>query len=389
LTSVIIMKMALVTTQFLPMYGGVTGYVSDVCRYLIKKYGYDITFFMPKYNTKWKSEEIVGDFHIRRLKAVNMMRGYWVVPGLKLSLEKERFDVIHSHHYGYYPATAAFSASRSMNIPHVFTPSFHPPVYNWKRKFLFYLYHYTQGKRILVNSEAVLPHTETEKNLLLKYGAKKSNMFVVPNDVRTKNFRPVKAKKSRKFKKNVVMFGPSLTEERGVFVAVMLAREILSERNDTTFVFLGGKNKDVIKKANGCNYTGFEGASKDIMKNVVFLPYLDEKELVRMLNIANVFIMPSRYEAFSRISAEAEACGTPVVTTRVGALPEVVINNKTGFTVDYGNWSRMKERINFLLDNPRATKRMGKAARRHVVKKYDIKIVAEKHRAVYEQVLRK
>lgn len=64
--------------------------------------------------------------------------------------------------------------------------------------------------------------------------------------------------------------------------------------------------------------------SLGLEKEVVFPGYIEDDDLPAVYNIADVFVFPSLYEGFGLPVLEAMACGTPVVTSNVSALPEVV-----------------------------------------------------------------
>jgi len=64
------------------------------------------------------------------------------------------------------------------------------------------------------------------------------------------------------------------------------------------------------------------------------------------------------------------ACGTPVVATQCGALPEVVQDGVTGFLVPPGNANALWEKIRFLLDRPERASAMGSAGRERVLREF-------------------
>ena len=92
------------------------------------------------------------------------------------------------------------------------------------------------------------------------------------------------------------------------------------------------------------------------------------------------------YEAFGRVIAEAQACETPVVATKVGGIPEIVENGKTGFLVNYGEWDKLKERLEELLDDEKLRRKMGKAGRKRMIKKFSKSVVVNKLDRIYKSL---
>ncbi|MDQ0031031.1 D-inositol-3-phosphate glycosyltransferase [Arthrobacter bambusae] len=80
---------------------------------------------------------------------------------------------------------------------------------------------------------------------------------------------------------------------------------------------------------------------------------------------ADVVVMPSFSESFGLVALEAQACGTPVVATKVGGLSRAVADGRTGILVDGHNPSRWADVIEALYDDPRTREDMGRAAAVH------------------------
>ena len=84
-----------------------------------------------------------------------------------------------------------------------------------------------------------------------------------------------------------------------------------------------------------------------------------------LLNGATLVVMPSRWqEPFGLVALEAAQMGRPIVATRVGALPEIVVEGETGLLVDNENSGALAAAIASLLERPEHAVRMGEAARR-------------------------
>ena len=118
--------------------------------------------------------------------------------------------------------------------------------------------------------------------------------------------------------------------------------------------------------------------------NFSFLKNLSPSELAEQYNSIDIIVSPTYYESFGCVLAEAGMCGTPVVSTKVGGVPETVRNG--GLLSDYGNWKKMKENIEMLIDDTKLRKKLGRNAINHT-KLFRDDMVAEKVYKVYRKVL--
>ncbi|MGY1751447.1 glycogen synthase [Modestobacter sp. SYSU DS0511] len=118
------------------------------------------------------------------------------------------------------------------------------------------------------------------------------------------------------------------------------------------------------------------------------------EQLVPLITGATVFVVPSVYEPLGIVNLEAAACGTAVVASAVGGIPEVVDDGRTGLLVPYdaerpaefaaGLAARMTE----LLAAPDRAAAMGRAGRERVLAEFGWPAIAAQTLAVYEDVLR-
>ncbi|SHN83959.1 Glycosyltransferase involved in cell wall bisynthesis [Geodermatophilus obscurus] len=119
---------------------------------------------------------------------------------------------------------------------------------------------------------------------------------------------------------------------------------------------------------------------------VRFTGPLPEAELVRLLQGAAVVAIPSLYEGFSLPAIEAMACGTALVTTDAGALPEVV-GSKAGLRVRAGDVGELTAALQLVLDSPSFADQLGRAGRRRVLASYTWRSTAERTVEWYREVL--
>ena len=108
-----------------------------------------------------------------------------------------------------------------------------------------------------------------------------------------------------------------------------------------------------------------------------------------------MFVCPSIYEPFGLVNLEAMACETAVVASRVGGIPEIVVEGETGYLVDYDPdnldafTTTLASRIEELLSDPALATKMGKAGRQRVLRHFGWPAIASQTAELYDSLLRR
>jgi glycosyltransferase involved in cell wall biosynthesis len=151
---------------------------------------------------------------------------------------------------------------------------------------------------------------------------------------------------------------------------------------------------------------GDEGLSEK-MRNaeIRFIPYNKDSQTVALYYQAcDIYLHASRVDTFPNTILEAIACGTPVVATAVGGIPEQVkglgtmenlvggwnsypIDEATGILVPSGDPRVMAEAIIYLLDNPNICQKLGQNAARDAIQRFDLEKHAEAYLEWYREIL--
>ena len=124
-------------------------------------------------------------------------------------------------------------------------------------------------------------------------------------------------------------------------------------------------------------------------KSVSFYTDIDDQGLVKRYREALVTVLPSVYEncygdrthvpeLLGLVALESLACGTPVILTDVGALPEIIEDGTTGFLVPPNNPRAIREKIEYLQQHPEVAVRMGNRGREMVLKRFTWDAVADR-----------
>jgi len=107
----------------------------------------------------------------------------------------------------------------------------------------------------------------------------------------------------------------------------------------------------------------------------------------KFMSVADLFLLPSEQESFGLVALEAMASGVPVVASRVGGLPELVEEGKTGFLRPMGDVQGMLEAALEILSNRTRRRSMGEAARERATQRFRPEVVLPRYLEVYERTL--
>ena len=121
---------------------------------------------------------------------------------------------------------------------------------------------------------------------------------------------------------------------------------------------------------------------------VTFLEELPVEQLVCQYNRAQVLVSPSLYEGFGLPALEAQACGTPVVATTVGAMVDVIEDGTSGLLVPPGDVPALAAAIEGLLPDVDRCLAMGAVGRERALQRYSWREAAERTVAVYDSARR-
>jgi starch synthase len=119
---------------------------------------------------------------------------------------------------------------------------------------------------------------------------------------------------------------------------------------------------------------------------VWLLEMLPKREVIQLLSHATVFACPSLYEPLGIVNLEAMACGTAVVASRVGGIPEVVSDGVTGLLVPPDDPAALAGALNSLLADPGRAAAMGQQGRKRAIADFGWPAIAAQTAALYAEL---
>ncbi len=122
-----------------------------------------------------------------------------------------------------------------------------------------------------------------------------------------------------------------------------------------------------------------------LQKKVEFAGSLNN--VTGLLRKADLLLSTSESESFGMTIAEAMSCGVPVVSTRVGGVPEVMQDGVTGFLQPIGDIQELARSAIRILTNPQLQRTMGQAARKHIINKFNLDLITQQYVDLYQTVI--
>jgi glycogen(starch) synthase len=119
---------------------------------------------------------------------------------------------------------------------------------------------------------------------------------------------------------------------------------------------------------------------------VDFIGWIAPDRISELINNATVVVMPSRSEALPSVALEAGMMARPIVASRVGGIPEIVIDHETGLLIDPEDVESLANAIGFLLRQPATAREFGHAARRRIQTFFSFDRYVDAYEALYKQL---
>ncbi|RCV47433.1 glycosyltransferase family 4 protein [Marinitenerispora sediminis] len=289
-----------------------------------------------------------------------------------LRTRRDEFDVLHDNQtLGY-----GLLKLRARGFPLVTT--IHHPItvdrrieveqaQGWQRlsKRRWYGFVGMQGRVARRVRPILVPSRSSAEDVAREFGVRRSDVHVVPLGVDTRVFRPGRA---ARVPGRVVCVASADSPLKGVATLLRAVAKLGTERDVSL---------TVVSRPTPDGPTDRLVDELSLRDRVTFVSGIEDAELARVLATAEVAVVPSLYEGFSLPAVEAMACGTPLVASRAGALPEVVgEDGAAGRLVTPGDPEELAAAVGALLDDAAERERMGAAAWRRVEERFTWRAVA-------------
>ncbi len=292
-------------------------------------------------------------------------------------------NVVHCH--TWYTFFAGYLAKLMYGTRLVTTIHSMEPLRPWKREQLGRGYEVSSWmeRQGVESSDAVIAVSQGMRDdVIAHYRVDPDRVVVIHNGIDLAGYRRVddtSALRAHGIEEPYVLFVGRISRQKGI-MHLLEAAESLPD--GVTVVLCAGSPDTPEVEAE-------MRAKVNQMRNVVWInKMLPKDQVIQLYSHAAVFACPSVYEPFGIINLEAMACETAVVATKVGGIPEVVEDGRTGILVEPANPRQLLDAIVALLNSPETAMKMGLAGRARVEKHFSWDAIARQTMGLYETVLK-
>jgi L-malate glycosyltransferase len=307
-------------------------------------------------------------------RAVNLLR---LRTECRRLIRRIQPDLIHAHDAGSYAWLAMFTGFH----PFVVTP--------WGGDILTHVYnsrltHYFTA-RALRRADWVQAEGEDTREAVLRLGARPERIVVLPLGVNLDKYKPGVPPREILEKyglagKQVVVSTRTLNPVHDIPATFRAAAIVLQKLPEVKFLIVGGGSEvESLRRL---------AESLGIERSLVFTGQVEEEEMAACLQAARVYVSSSLSDSGTAAStAEAMACGLPVVSTDAGNIRERIHDGDGGYVVAIGDHQAIAEKTLFLLERPDLCRRAGEMNRRHIEQHYDVRGVIRQMEEGYARLV--
>jgi glycosyltransferase involved in cell wall biosynthesis len=383
------MNICFVTREYPPEtgYGGIATYYADVAQALVARGHQAVVISQALGAESFSENQGVAVYRITpyTMRGLWRVKQYWT--GYRLRVALKLAEVVHHHQidlietpelwaepFLYYafnpmarPLIVRLHSGTALGLKYNDAPLI--PRFRINRQLEKWLLYY--ARLITAPTQALV-----DESLDLGMPLSLAKTHIIPNPVDVELFRPNPAIERRS---DEILFVGRIEWWKGVDILVNAIPEMISQSPDLQFTFIGATGSPT-------NEIFRQQLQSSIppQAQVQFLPPVPRHELPVYYQRATLVVVPSRWEAFGYVAAEAMACGTPVVAHQRGGLAEITLSELQIASEDPHIWATC---LLTILANSAKYSHLGAIARQHIVEHYALPKITSQLIETYESVL--
>ena len=291
-------------------------------------------------------------------------------------LHTRRYHCIHAHWLIPQGVTAVIAACTAASAPPVLTTSHGGDLYGLRGSV------FQRLKRSVVRrSAAVTVVSRSMAEDLRQMKASDTDLHVIPMGVDLQQ-RFIPAPQADDGAK--LLYAGRLVEKKGVRYLIEALPTIAESHPRVSLIIAGdGQEKQNLQK---------RAVERGLADRITFVGAVSNESLIELYQQSDVVVFPSVVasggdrEGFGLVLVEALGCERATVVTDLPAMADIVTDEVTGLVVPQKNTARLAESVIRLLGDPQLRASLGRAGRKHVVDRFDWRIVADRYRHLIHSI---
>lgn len=310
---------------------GIGRYTYELVRRLVKEENVNIKLLT---NNETISKEILGENNIEYIRIKSKFLSPFEVFELPIVINKYSKDhIFHSPSFSASPFIKNKSVITIHDLNHLKLPQYYSKFHKYYYKFIV--------RPFSLKCEKILTVSNFSKMEIVEWLKCSPNNVVVTYNGIDKKFKKIDNVKELEHIKNKY----SLPDKFILYVGNLKPHKdvktlIKSIEGLNLNLVISGKSNELIDRTIEVS---------DLKEYVKFIGYIDDNDLPKIYNLADLFVFPSLYEGFGLPPLEAMASGCPTIVSSAACLQEVVGDNKFVFKME--DYEELSKKINEVMDN--------------------------------------
>jgi glycosyltransferase involved in cell wall biosynthesis len=247
-------------------------------------------------------------------------------------------------------------------------------------------------KRALEKADGLLAVSQFTADLTNEIFNLDKKFTIIPNGIDVEKFKSNSTQNGSNipnFESNEILYFGSLIRKKGLLELPLIFNQVILKIPNAKLKLIGKDVPDIIS-GNSSTWKMIQKLfTKEALAQVEFIGSIPYQEIKNHIEKAAVCVFPSFAEALPVSWIEAMAMEKAIVASNIGWANEVIDNQENGFLVSPTNHLEYANRITDLLENSKLQAQFGYAARKKVLEKFSIEIVAKQSISFYKTVTKK
>ena len=290
-----------------------------------------------------------------------------------VSSNNTKYDLVHSH-FAIPSGLPGYLAQMKKRIPHLIS-LLGADVYDPTEYYNFLRILSPVLKSLYNSADHLVSPSQELKNRCISSGCVKP-ISVIPHGIDLKKYDPGPYS-SRSETDNTIVCICRLVKRKALEYQIRAIPTVIDAVPDAQFIFIGDgpEREKLIELSNELK----------IQNSVTFTGYVSREKLIEIIDSSKIFAMHTLHEAFGIVFLEAMALGKPIVSTNVGAVPEVVTED-VGILVNPKDPEAFANAVVTLIENDEKRSEMAERSLNRV-KDYSWEVIAQKYLQLYNKLI--